>query len=187
MKSLFTLACILLSACLFGQQQIELCEGNQTTYTYYTNSGEVGQYVWFVDSNAIGVSNTISIDWFSFPIGSHTLSVEFISDSGCAAQGMAYQILLTECQESSLYVPNSFTPNGDGLNETWFPAQYNNKRVEFWIFNRWGEELYYSTNQGWDGTYQSQPCQVDVYVYIVRWIDLDNRWHQEVGQVNLVR
>lgn len=172
---------------LFSQQQMELCDGNQTTYTYYTNATEPGQYVWSVDSNTIGSSSSISIDWFSFGLGVHTLSVQFISNGGCPAEPMYYSIILTECQESSLYVPNSFTPNGDGLNDTWFPAQYNNKRVEFWIFDRWGQELYYSTGQPWDGTYKNQPCQIDAYVFLVRWTDQDNRVHQHVGHVNLVK
>ena len=83
-------------------------------------------------------------------------------------------ILIPENPEqitNKLFIPNSFTPNGDGLNEV-FRIGYSRVDIPFSIeiYNRWGE-LIYSANRadfGWDGTYRGEPCMQGVYPYIIR-------------------
>ena len=64
---------------------------------------------------------------------------------------------------------------------------------EFYIYNRWGELIYQSEdlNQGWDGTYMGNPCQIDVYVwkvyYSVEHPDGNPRKEQKTGRVSLIR
>jgi large repetitive protein len=66
-------------------------------------------------------------------------------------------------------MPNAFTPNGDGLNDTFGPIpryDYVN-RYYMSIFNRWGQMIYETSdiNRGWDGTYQGSPVMMGTYVY----------------------
>jgi len=68
------------------------------------------------------------------------------------------------------FIPNVFTPNGDGINDDWqvkFLAQYPNCRVE--IFNRSGIKLFESKgyNRPWDGTYKGKPVPVATYYYLI--------------------
>ncbi|MBL7902678.1 MAG: gliding motility-associated C-terminal domain-containing protein [Bacteroidia bacterium] len=65
------------------------------------------------------------------------------------------------------YIPNAFTPNGDGLNDTFYPVMRGVKKFELQIFDRWGELIFKSTeaNQVWDGSFQGQECKQDVYNY----------------------
>jgi gliding motility-associated-like protein len=80
------------------------------------------------------------------------------------------------CNGSLVFIPNSFSPNGDGLNEYFFPRGQGIERMTFFrVFNRWGEMLYERTNiavnderAGWDGTYKGKALPPDVYVYIMQ-------------------
>ena len=90
-----------------------------------------------------------------------------------------------------IYVPNSFTPNGDGINESFQIYGIGFKDFEMTIFNRWGEEVFHTANtkQSWDGSYFSKNklCENDVYEYIIKVHDVANREHVVVGRINLIR
>ncbi len=68
---------------------------------------------------------------------------------------------------SSLYIPNSFTPNGDGKNAVFKAEGINVSEFELLIFDRWGELIFKSNDidKGWDGTYIGKKVQEDVYVW----------------------
>ena len=66
-----------------------------------------------------------------------------------------------------IYIPNSFTPNGDGLNDVFnIKTVYEFSEFKLVIYNRWGELLFDSddVNKGWDGTYKGKPVPLGVYV-----------------------
>jgi len=93
----------------------------------------------------------------------------------------------------SIYFPNVFTPNGDGLNDKFPTPNHNLKAYHLMIFNRWGElifESFDSSNQ-WDGTYQGQKVQEDVYVwrcdYVVEELTKNNAVKTEIGRVSVIR
>jgi gliding motility-associated-like protein len=69
-----------------------------------------------------------------------------------------------------IVIPNTFTPNGDGINDTWdikFLNFYANSSVD--IYNRWGEKVYSSIGYSipWDGTYKGSALPAGVYYYII--------------------
>ena len=92
-----------------------------------------------------------------------------------------------------LLVPNSFTPDGDGINETFFPVGVGiqERDYSFLIFNRWGELIYesHNTDDGWDGTAKdrSKISPVGVYVWVIETTDLNGETHKYIGNVNLIR
>ena len=65
------------------------------------------------------------------------------------------------------YIPNAFTPNGDGMNDTFGIKGEGLEDFKLVIFNRWGEEIFQSENpkDQWDGKYKGQAVQQDVYTY----------------------
>jgi len=81
------------------------------------------------------------------------------------------EILLAEdCSAlSACFVPNSFSPNIDGLNDFYKLDCENILHFEIRIFNRWGEQIYKSTNpnQSWDGTYKGTSCPDGIYLAII--------------------
>jgi gliding motility-associated-like protein len=94
--------------------------------------------------------------------------------NGCQATD---SVLLHEC-ELMLWMPNVFTPNGDGLNDVFLSRYKPGYDITFQmlIFNKWGEQLF-STNdidKGWDGTYKGVLCAEDLYTWIVTFSSPDN-------------
>ncbi|MBI3509571.1 MAG: T9SS type B sorting domain-containing protein [Bacteroidetes bacterium] len=92
---------------------------------------------------------------------------------------------------ASIYVPNTFTPNGNGLNEIFMPVGYNidANRYHFMVFDRWGMLIYDTRvwGDGWDGTFKGNKCQIDTYVWKVECNDILGYHHSLIGHVNLIR
>ncbi|MGB1039701.1 MAG: gliding motility-associated C-terminal domain-containing protein [Flavobacteriales bacterium] len=92
----------------------------------------------------------------------------------------------------TLYTPNSFTPNGDGVNDKFKPLTEGTKlrSYSFEIFNRWGERIFQTTDleQAWDGTHQGEMVQIGTYNYVIRALCTDNNETQLLrGSVTVVR
>lgn len=92
-------------------------------------------------------------------------------------------------EQSTVYVPNAFTPNSSGNNDMFFAYGTNVISFEMYIFDRWGNLVYQNNDitKGWDGTYKNDPCQEDVYIYKIMWTDAQNRKHKMLGHVSLIR
>jgi gliding motility-associated-like protein len=95
--------------------------------------------------------------------------------------------------DATLFVPNAFSPNGDGSNEIFRPVGIGLEadQFEMWIFDRWGNLIYHSTdlNGGWDGHVQGKAdvCQEDIYVWKIRAVDLKGFKYSKLGHVSLIR
>lgn len=89
----------------------------------------------------------------------------------------------------TMYIPNAFTPNGDGKNDVFVGNGVGISSYEMWIYDRWGENIFYSANisEGWDGSYKGAPVQNGVYIYRVVTVDVDGNDHYFTGEVHLVR
>lgn len=73
-------------------------------------------------------------------------------------------------EEFAFYVPNSFTPNGDGINDVFQPKGMGFTDYTLDIYDRWGERIF-STNsfyQGWDGYFKGAPCQNGIYNWVIQ-------------------
>lgn len=92
--------------------------------------------------------------------------------------------------EFRFWVPNAFTPNGDGLNDVFLPIVYGVEDYSLDIFDRWGEKIF-STNQikqGWNGYYKGTLCKDDVYVWKITFKNVVSRKVEEhVGHVTLLK
>jgi len=91
----------------------------------------------------------------------------------------------------AIYIPNAFTPNGDHINDTFTALGIGWTDFDLYIIDRWGLLIYHSTDpkSPWDGTVHSNgnPCQADVYEYIIRVHDRTGELHSFIGHVTLVR
>ena len=90
----------------------------------------------------------------------------------------------------SLFIPNTFTPNGDGDNDEFFFKQYaiEEEGLDFKIFDKWGTLIYQTDRfKPWDGSYKGMPAKQDTYVYKISCIDFFGVEHNEKGHVNLMR
>lgn len=96
-----------------------------------------------------------------------------------------------EVSESQLYMPNAFSPNGDGINDIYRAKPGYKSIVEFHatIFNRWGQKLYEWNDPagGWDGTYKGKDVKQGVYFVLVKARGADGRDYTIKRDVNLLR
>ena len=89
----------------------------------------------------------------------------------------------------TFYVPNSFSPNGDGLNDEFFGVGEGITEYEMTIFDRWGNQVFYGDDisKHWNGTYMGSIVQEDVYVYLINLTDNHNEGHKYMGSVTIVK
>ena len=94
------------------------------------------------------------------------------NQNGCSDTVYGTQIVEGEY---AFFLPNSFTPNGDGVNDEFYPVgdRVSVDNYSFKVFNRWGE-MVFSTNEfgtGWDGKYQNNQVSTDAYVWKIDLVD----------------
>jgi gliding motility-associated-like protein len=100
---------------------------------------------------------------------------------------------ITVSKDCYIDIPNSFTPNGDGANDYFFPRQLLGKsmlRFTMQIFNRWGQ-IVFETNKtdgrGWDGKFNDKHQPTGVYIYKIDVVLKGDRQEQYTGNVTLLR
>lgn len=90
-------------------------------------------------------------------------------------------------------VPNSFTPNGDGVNDYFFPRQFLSQGAvgfTMQIFNRWGQNIFETTNangRGWDGRFNEKEQPQGVYIYQIQVMLKNGKSENYKGNVTLIR
>lgn len=108
------------------------------------------------------------------------------SPNGCT--DTAYLDVIVQ-GDFSFYIPNAFTPNGDGKNETFFGVGEGIDTYDLYIFDRWGNLMFHGDeiNKHWDGRYKGVKVQEDVYVYRVVITDIFRKKHNFMGHVTVIR
>lgn len=93
--------------------------------------------------------------------------------------------------ETSIFIPNAFTPNSNGLNDVFAPKLFGVLEYKMFIFDRWGNQIFKSEDMtvGWNGRVNGvgEVVQQDVYVYKIITKDLYFNDHQYIGHITVVR
>ncbi|MHA7129433.1 T9SS type B sorting domain-containing protein [Algoriphagus namhaensis] len=92
--------------------------------------------------------------------------------------------------QEMMVVPNAFTPNGDGLNDTFMPKVKGMQSFSLDLFNTWGERIFSTTapeDKGWDGTHQGQLAPAGNYLYQITYTTRDGDVFHQTGGVTLIR
>ncbi len=127
------------------------------------------------------------------PTLSPTKTAEYrvkVTSGKCMAEFTVKVVVETPCAEPYIFVPNSFTPNGDGQNDYFRVRGQDITSFEFVVYNRWGQQMYRSTDPndlGWDGTFQGKALPSDVYGYYVVIQCKDGTFFRKQGNVTLFR
>jgi gliding motility-associated-like protein len=121
---------------------------------------------------------------FANPDQNYVYTVTYTDANGCSASDQ-----VTIFYDPIIYVPNTFTPNGNLFNEEFRAFGGNIKTFEMIIFNRWGERIktIHSLNETWDGTFNSLPCQDGTYVWKMSYTDFTDKEYERTGHINLLR
>jgi gliding motility-associated-like protein len=157
---------------------------------FYNNSQGADTYYWDFGDNT---NSTVENPYHQFPQTGYDNFLIWLyayNEFGCVDSTLRY---INMVEDLIIYVPNTFTPDYDEFNNTFFPvlsSGFNPSNFRLYIFNRWGELIFESRDHtvGWDGTYNGDRCQVGTYVWKIVTMDSQNdRKREFVGHVNLIR
>ena len=105
------------------------------------------------------------------PPESTTYTVTVTDRYGCTKDDTVFvRVNPVNCGNPFVFIPNSFTPNGDGVNDIVFVRSDILAELHFVIYNRWGEKIFETDSQdtGWDGTFKGKECQRGAYDYYLK-------------------
>lgn len=144
-------------------------------------------YAW--DFGDGGSSNEFNPYHFFNDTGDYQVTLITTNQYGCT-DTVLYTIVVKP--EFTIYIPNSFSPNEDGLNDVFYVSGTGLVEADFIVFDRWGEALItlnkdQAFNVGWDGRYQGELVKQDVYVYKITVLDIFGDKHELFGHINLIR
>ncbi len=144
-------------------------------------------YNWSPDNTLFGTNIYAPIVQ---PIANNNYYLTITDGFGCqATDSITIYIQPSTCAAPYIFVPNAFTPDGDGQNDIIVPEGSIMTEIYFAIYNRWGE-LVFETNQlgkGWDGTYKGELLPSDVFGYYIKARCLDGNQFFNKGNITLIR
>ena len=150
----------------------------------------ITSYAW---SPAASLSCEVCYNTIATPTFTTTYVFTATSNYGCTSSDSVR--FTTSCDNSQIYIANTFTPNGDGINDRFFISGKGiSKITTFIIVNRWGEVVFENHNiapndpgAGWDGTYKGLVVPPDVFMYIVEGMCELGSPLKFTGDVSIVR
>jgi len=157
----------------------------------YVSKGKAVQFSWYVDGEELSDRDSIIT---ITPRGSHTIRVVVVDHNGCTS---ADELLITFDVSTQIYVPNAFSPNGDGVNDQFSVFSKNGVAIidRMAIYDRWGELIYEQFNlttdgsetRFWDGTFKGKKLMPGVYAYIIEYHLITGEQGIKKGNVILLR
>ncbi|MEY3591404.1 MAG: hypothetical protein RLZZ38_360 [Bacteroidota bacterium] len=158
------------------------------------STGQIDTWSWTISSENGNIqSSNLQNPLFSLPnnlSGNITFQLTVSSNQGCTDNATS---VLTILEDAAIYIPNSFSPDGNNFNNTFQVAGRNISPTffELTIFNRWGELIFLSKdlNVGWDGSVNTYgPAPIGVYTYKVSFRFANQDDNQTItGHLNLLR
>ena len=148
------------------------------------SSGDIIRFDW--DNGSTTMSQIVS------PTETTTYTVTVTDANGCVATDqITITVIQPECDMSDIFIPTAFSPNDDGENDVLFVRSNFIEELDFQIVNRWGQEVFRSTNQrdGWNGRYggTGKELEPDTYAYCLKVVCVDDREYIITGHVALYR
>jgi gliding motility-associated-like protein len=153
-------------------------------------SQDVNQYSW---TPSTYLNCTTCPSPLATPSKGITYNVTVSNAFGCKASDSLRVSLI--CSDADVFLPNTFTPNGDGANDIFYPRGKGIRTIKFIrIFNRWGEMVYEKKDfniddrsAGWDGIYKGAKQASGVYVYTSQMVCDNGQLIEKKGSVMIMR
>ena len=167
----------------------EICEGDSVNTLFNAIADLPGYNVW----SLLGVdyqTDILNTTWDNE--GVFTISVVHYSN-GCVSNQQETVVVVQNCPEELIYIPNTFTPDGNELNQVFLPvftSGFDQYDYELLIFNRWGNLIFESNDHkmGWDGTFNNAYAQNGTYSWIIRYGNVENDKKTEIrGFVTILK
>lgn len=118
--------------------------------------------------------------------GNYLITLSVANSAGCTD---STEVDLCILPEMPVFIPDIFSPNDDGNNDVLFVRGFGLGKIDFRIYNRWGEEVFYTDNasRGWDGQQRGQPASTGSYFYTFKALAGDGTSLFLTGEIALIR
>jgi gliding motility-associated-like protein len=166
-----------------------LVEKGASTFYFASSGNRIKRYRWHFGRETHDTANEAipANKRYTGDTGTYNISLILISEDGCA-DTLIHTIVLKPLLP--LFWPNTFTPDGDGLNDR-FEVSGTEDVLQYRlrIFYRWGGQLFDSRDHSspWDGTFKGKPVPEGVFPFLLEVQTLDGRWHRIHDRVQLIR
>jgi gliding motility-associated-like protein len=134
-------------------------------FNFNNKSTNATQYAWYYNGQQFSslINPTITLT----DTGKHCFTLVASNDDGCVDS--IIKCANIEPIDIGVFIPNAFSPNGDGINNT-FHAIYDGsiEFVNLVVYNRWGQRIFFTKNafEDWDGKFKGSLCDIGVYFYM---------------------
>lgn len=159
------------------------------SFVFTNTSTNANSYSWGFGDSSVDYSLHTSHEYTPIP-GFYNVTLIATNPENCSdTSTLTIQIL----EPLIFYIPNTFTPDGDLHNQTFqpiFTSGFDSDSYKIYIFNRWGDIIFESTNtnEGWNGMHKNEIVQNGVYTWKINFKDGNNdKSYQYNGHVNLIR
>jgi gliding motility-associated-like protein len=156
--------------------------------TSITVTPTVGNNYATVTVNGMLVASGTPSNVIPLAVGENTITVIVTAQDSVTADTYTIRVYRAGATPV-IYVPNAFTPNGDGKNDQVHVHSESIQSMAFYIYDQWGELLFTSTDMqnGWDGTYKGTKEPVGVYVYFLKATMIDGKTVTKNGTITLLK
>ena len=137
-----------------------------------------------------GVENPNAYNTKVSPQTTTTYTVVTNDSLGCSKMDTVTVYVVSDlCEETNIFVPNTFTPNGDGQNDILYARSNVVSTIYFAVYNRWGELMFETTDlkKGWDGVYKRMKADPAVFAWYVKGKCYNGKEFFKKGNVTLIR
>lgn len=179
------------TASFLPEQYLTFLEDGEAPVLFIDYSSDAENYIWdFGDPQSPNNSSTDpSPEHIYTSPGLYKIWLFVSTDFGCA-DSTAQEISIQN--PFYFYVPNAFTPDGDGINEEWIPLGLGVKEDDYscTVYDRWGRIVFHTTSlyQPWNGNDQGgKPLPAGSYVYSIRTYTMDLTPKEFLGTVTIVK
>jgi gliding motility-associated-like protein len=159
--------------------------GESTQLGTLTSGGSI---VW---SPAYNISNVTDPNPTANPLHTTTYTAMYTDANGCSfpVSSVTVWVLASSCEEKTVFVPNTFTPNSDGKNDILFARSGLLQEIYFAVYDRWGQLVFETTDltKGWDGNFNGKACNPDVFGYYIKYKCNNGEESFKKGNVTLIR
>jgi len=177
---------------IMGENMLEYGQSSELSIVTTSNPSEIIEVIWSPEDSI-------------FCLDPQCIEVEFIGDfstnlfatiidlNGCEYQ-LSYRMLVNI--KENIYLPNIFSPDGNGFNDIFFIQSDNKIQMinEISIYDRWGAKLFQKENvfpndpsNGWDGTFKNQPVAAGVYAYRINYTTIFGDEVLKIGEVSIIK
>ena len=171
----------------FDAWQDDTIYEGQTVQIHSSLLGSNYAYLW---SPSTGLDDPTATSPNATPKVTTTYFVDVVDPWGCTwRDSVTIWVLDVICDEPYIYVPNAFTPNGDGHNDVLYAESNVAYDVDFKIYDRWGELVFETTNlsNGWDGTFNGKDVDPGVFVYHLVITCYNKEVFRKKGNITVIR